>query len=250
MKKLLLILICLFVSFEVKSDDEKIYLDFKKNEKQFHEELLNEVNDMISFGFSDNEIDEFISEKIQDGENETLIIKLKKKYSDLEKKKLIQVLKEKVFEEPSIYLNQFVMKNSEFKKKLELIIERGFINFSKNEKELIDKTLSFLDERSSIEGIKLIGVFSETQQKHISKTLVQNFFKKRKSEKQYYACMSKYSKGQMEAFEIGIIGESCKMLLSNDKKKQKRGKCTLKEIGKHSQMVLRLKYLNCQYQNE
>ena len=62
--------------------------------------------------------------------------------------------------------------------------------------------------------------------------------------------MSKYSKGQMEAFEVGIIGESCKMLLSNDKKKQKRGKCTLKEIGKHSQMVLSIKYKNCQYQNE
>ena len=62
--------------------------------------------------------------------------------------------------------------------------------------------------------------------------------------------MSKYSKGQMEAFEVGIIGESCKMLLSNDKKKQKRGKCTLKEIGKHSREVLVVKYENCRYQNE
>ena len=48
MKKLLLILIYFFVSFEVKSDDEKIYLDFKKNEKQFHEELLDDVTMVVS----------------------------------------------------------------------------------------------------------------------------------------------------------------------------------------------------------
>ena len=259
MQKLLLILICLFVSFEVKSDDEKLYLEFKKNEKQFYEKLVIGIEITISFS-KKNELEDFISESIQDEEIEDFEkIKLKKRYSGMEKKKIIEILKEKIFEEPRVYFAQFKGKNYEFVLQLEKDIKLGFEEYANDKMRLEEDTFDYLKkesikvynrEKKSLDEIKLIGDFSESQKRYISKTLVSDFFKQRKKEKKYYACVSKYSKGEMDSYELGIIGESCEMKLSGDKKRQKRGKCNLKEVGKHSREVLAIKYTNCMYQNE
>ena len=254
MKKLLLILFCLFLSFEVKSEsDEEIYKKFKKNEKVFYKELESEVSILITAGFPITEVKESISEVLRKGKTIAGQIPIKKNYSDSQKNKIYNIVTEKIFQEPKISFAFFKFKDRDFKVKLQNMIEKDFEEFSLNENQLVYNVMGRLNDKkigSKYNLKKLIGDYSDEQKKDISEILVQDFFKQRKQDKKYYACMSKHSKGQMEAFEVGIIGESCKMLLSNDKKKQKRGKCTLKEIGKHSQMVLSLKYKNCKYQNE
>jgi hypothetical protein len=256
MKKLLLILICLFVSFEVKSEsDEEIYENFKKNEKEFYETLISNSEMLFEGGFEKIKVRGYVIEKLMWGiipQNKNSI-RLKKTYSDSQKNKILNIVTEKIFQEPKISFAYFKFKDRDFKVKLQNMIEKDFEELSLNENQLVDTVLRHLNDKkigSKYNLKKLNGDYSDEQKKNISEILVQDFFKQRKQDKKYYACMSKYSKGQMEAFEVGIIGESCKMLLSNDKKKQKRGKCTLKEIGKHSQMVLSLKYENCKYQNE
>ena len=79
MKKLLLILFCLFLSFEVKSEsDEEIYKNFKKNEKVFYKELESEVSILITAGFPITEVKESISEVLRKGKTIAGQIPIKK----------------------------------------------------------------------------------------------------------------------------------------------------------------------------
>ena len=258
MKKLLIILVCLFLSFEVKSNNEKTYLDFKRNEKQFHDQLLEDLSMMAYFGSDKKEFEDFISKKIQEGEiqdsRNDIKIKLKKKYSDSRKKVLKEILREKLLQNPRIIRGQFYHNDKEFLTELEVEIKKVFEEFSHSQKELINYTSSKLNS-GKINNKKLMGNYNDMQKLNISKQLVEDFLKEkelkqRKENKKYYACMAKHANGQMEAYEVGKISESCKMVLSGDNIKQKKARCILKEIGKHSQVVLALKYQNCLYQYE
>ena len=68
---------------------------------------------------------------------------------------------------------------------------------------------------------------------------------KQEEDKKHSACVAKYANGHLEREEVLIISSSCKKLLSDNKREQKIGKCTLKEIGKHSLVVLAVKNRNC-----
>ena len=73
---------------------------------------------------------------------------------------------------------------------------------------------------------------------------------KKEKNKKHFACVAKYANGQLEKEEVQIIVSSCKALLSDNKREQKIGKCTLKEVGKHSFIVLIMKKRNCDYKYE
>jgi|TARA_X000000950_G_C13644682_1_gene549055 hypothetical protein len=73
---------------------------------------------------------------------------------------------------------------------------------------------------------------------------------KKEEDKKHFACVAKYANGHLEREEVQIINSSCKALLSDNKRKQKIGKCTLKEIGKHSLIVLIMKKRNCDLKYE
>ena len=73
---------------------------------------------------------------------------------------------------------------------------------------------------------------------------------KQEEDKKHSACVAKYANGHLEREEVLIISSSCKKLLSDNKREQKIGKCTLKEIGKHSLIVLAMKKRNCDYKYE
>lgn len=73
---------------------------------------------------------------------------------------------------------------------------------------------------------------------------------KKEENKKHYACVAKYANGDLGREEVAVIDNSCKALLSNNKREQKIGKCVLKEVGKHSLIVLVMKKQNCNYKYE
>ena len=94
-------MICLFVSFQVKSEsDEEIYENFKKNEKEFHETLISNSEMLFEGGFDKTEVKHWVIEKLGFGVIFENNIKLKKNYSDSQEKKIINIVTEKIFQEP------------------------------------------------------------------------------------------------------------------------------------------------------
>ena len=58
-------------------------------------------------------------------------------------------------------------------------------------------------------------------------------------------CIEKYVDNNLTKGEKQIIYRACERLVSNNERKQKIAKCTLKEIGKHSLTVLIIKQNDC-----